>query len=87
MLSDTRIDELRKFNHADKLRAMQVLVTELSVAENIMLMPEAAYEPLTPYGNESAAQVLADFLHDASTKDGPITAGSRPRLTNPKFIR
>lgn len=67
MLSEGLIRELRKLNRADKLRAMQVLVTELAVEEHINLVPGATYEILTPYGNEAAAQVLLDAL-EASRK-------------------
>lgn len=68
MLSENLIHELRRLNRADKLRAMQVLVTELAVEEDTLLMPGATYELLMPYGNEAAAQVLAEFL-EASTKE------------------
>lgn len=68
MLSETLVHELRKLNRADKLRAMQVLVTELAVEEEPLLMAGETYELFTPYGNEAAAQVLADFLA-ASAKE------------------
>ena len=69
MLSENLILELRKLNRADKLRAMQVLVTELAVEEDTLLMPGATYELLTPYGNEAAAQVLSEFLDASETED------------------
>ncbi len=69
MLSENLIHELRKLNRVDKLRAMQVLVTELAVEEDTLLMPGATYEILTPYGNEAAAQVLLEFL-EAAKKEG-----------------
>ncbi len=56
------IVELRKLNRADKLRAMQVLVTELSAEEAAWIIPGAAYEIVTPYDNEMAAQVLFEVL-------------------------
>ena len=59
------IIELRKLNRADKLRAMQVLVTELSAEEEAWLIPGAIYELVTPYGNEAAAQVLYEALQAA----------------------
>lgn len=68
MLSENLIHALRALNRADKLRAMQVLVTELAVEEDALLIPGATYELSTPYGNEDAAQVLAQFL-EASKKD------------------
>ncbi len=63
------IHELRKLSRADKLRAMQVLVTELSAEEEAWLIPGAAYEIVTPYGNETAAQVLYDVLQAAEAAD------------------
>lgn len=68
MLSERLVHELRKLNRADKLRAMQVLLTELAVEEDTMLISGATYEFLMPYGNEAAAQVLAELL-EASKKD------------------
>lgn len=69
MLSEKLTHEPRKLNHADKLRAMQVLVRELAVEEDSMLMPGATYELITPYGNEAAAQVLAEFLEASKKED------------------
>jgi len=69
MLSENLIHELRKLNRTDKLHAMQVLVTELAVEEDTLLMPGATYELLTPYGNEAAAQVLAEFLESSKKED------------------
>lgn len=63
------VGELKKLNHADKLRAMQVLVTALSAEENAGVMLDAPYEILTPYGNEAAAQVLYDFLQVSKLSD------------------
>lgn len=69
MLSDALRTELRKLNRADKLQAMQVLITELAVDEGIDLIPGATYELFTPYGNEAAAQVLQEMLDEAQAKD------------------
>ena len=63
------IHELRKLNRADKLRAMQVLVTELSAEEAAWLLPGATYEIITPYGNEAAAQVMYEVLQAANAAD------------------
>jgi len=43
MLSDTLIHELRNLNRVDKLRAMQLLVTELA-SEEYNLVSGATYE-------------------------------------------
>ena len=56
------IRELRKLNRADKLRAMQVLVADLSSEEEAWLNSDMSYEIFTPLGNEAAAQVLFDVL-------------------------
>jgi hypothetical protein len=61
--------ELRKLNRADKLRAMQALVTQLSAEEDTWLTPGETYELVTPYGNEAAAQVLYDVLQAAKAAD------------------
>lgn len=61
--------ELKKLNHADKLRAMQVLVMALSAEENAGVSLDAQYEILTPYGNDAAAQVLYDFLQVSKLSD------------------
>jgi hypothetical protein len=59
------IGELRKLNRADKLRAMQVLVTDLSAEEDAWLIPGATYEIATPFGNEEAAHKLYEVLQAA----------------------
>ena len=68
MSLEEMITELRKLNRADKLRAMQVLVTELAAEEEAWLLPGATYEIATPYGNEAAAQVLYEVLQAAEKK-------------------
>ncbi len=60
--------KFRKRNCADKLRAMQVLVSELASEEADALLPNAPYELFTSYGNETAAQVLGAFL-DATKEE------------------
>jgi hypothetical protein len=65
MLPEKLIDQLRNLDRADKLRAMQVLVSELA-EEDALLKPGTAYDLLTPYGNDEAAQVLTAFLNASS---------------------
>jgi hypothetical protein len=62
MLSQSLIHDLRNLNRVDKLRAVQVLVTELALEEETLLIPGGTYEILTPFGNEAAAQVLQNVL-------------------------
>lgn len=66
MSFDQVVIELRKLNRADKLRAMQVLVSALASEEETSLSANTTYELLTPYANDSAAQVLYDVLQAAN---------------------
>jgi hypothetical protein len=63
------IHGLKKLNRADKLRVMQILVTEFSAEEEAWLIPGATYEIATPYGNETAAQVLYEVLQATEAAD------------------
>lgn len=62
------VQELRRLNRADKLRAMQVLLTDLASEENAWFVPGTTYEIATPYGNEGAAQILFNALQVANKK-------------------
>ncbi|MBI1258249.1 MAG: hypothetical protein GC204_12320 [Chloroflexi bacterium] len=62
MTTQELFDELRRLNRADKLRAMQVLVTELATEEDALLIPNASYEIWSPYDATDAAQTLLDML-------------------------
>lgn len=65
MSMDELILELKGLNRVDKLRAIQVLVNELAVEEEVQLSSGMAYEIFTPYGNEEAAQVMFEALQAA----------------------
>ena len=56
--------ELRKLNRADKLRAMQLLVLELSAEEEALLIPGAQYEVWSPYDAAGAAEKLTKMLQE-----------------------
>ena len=62
MTTEELFGELRRLNRADKLRAMQVLVTELASEENALLIPGASYEVWSPYDATDAEQTLLDML-------------------------
>jgi len=62
MSTEELFGELRRLNRADKLRAMQVLVTELASEEDVLLIPGASYEVWSPYDATDAAQTLLDML-------------------------
>lgn len=61
------LEELHRMNRADKLRVIQLLADDLAAEEAVGFIPGAAYEIVTPYGNEAAAQVLYDALQAAES--------------------
>ena len=67
MISNEMLEELHRMNRADKLRVIRLLADDLAAEETVGLMPDAAYEIVTPYGNEAAAQVLHDVLQAAES--------------------
>jgi hypothetical protein len=67
--------ELRKLDRADKLRAMQVLVTELASEEEALVMPVGHYEVWSPYDAPEAASAL-NWLLQASVCS--TASGSSP---------
>lgn len=67
MSLDQLLDELKKLSKVEKLRAMQVLVTELT-KEELIIDSNHEYELVTPYGNEAGAQVLMDFLQTGESE-------------------
>jgi hypothetical protein len=62
--------ELRKLNRGDKLRAMQVLVSELASEEEALLTPGASYEVWSPLDAPEAAATLTRLLDaDKAARD------------------
>ena len=70
------LTELRKLDRADKLRAMQVLVTELASEEQALLLPGAQYEVWSPFDSGGAAEKLTTLLESAKPESSP-GAGER----------
>jgi len=70
VLSEFLISGLHKLTHTDKLRAMQLLIADLVLEEDIGLQTASKYDLFTPYGNETAAQVLTEFLESDRNKTG-----------------
>jgi hypothetical protein len=63
--------ELRKLNHADKLRAMHLLVLELSAEQEALLIPGAQYDVWSPFDAASASEKLAKMLQeDKESRNG-----------------
>lgn len=69
MLSDNLVQELRRLTHAEKLRAMQLLVSELVSEDSATLQAGMEYPIFTPLGNEEAAKTLLDYLEAQELED------------------
>jgi hypothetical protein len=59
---DELLAELRRLDRADKLRAMQVLVTELASEEDALLLPGGEYQVWSPHDAADAAVTLDRLL-------------------------
>jgi hypothetical protein len=56
---------LKALPHADKIRAMQFLVSELAKEEKVTLLePDATYPIWSPYNSFGAADTLIEFLKE-----------------------
>jgi hypothetical protein len=63
MLSGNLLKSLRDLNRADKLYAVQVLVSDLAQEEANLLQPGIPYEVSSPYDSfVGAAQTMLEFL-------------------------
>lgn len=68
MLTDSLVRELRRLSHAEKLSAMQLLISELVSEEASLLREDIEYPIITPFGNEEAAKILLDYLEEEKSK-------------------
>ncbi|MDQ6693829.1 MAG: hypothetical protein M3014_05325 [Chloroflexota bacterium] len=64
MLTNELLVELHKLDRADKLRAMQFLVGELTSEEDPTTTPTALYEVWSPYDAAGAAESLLKMLEE-----------------------
>jgi hypothetical protein len=62
MLSVDLIESLQSLNRADKLYAMQVLVSNLAQEETNLLKPGLVYEISSPYDSFDAAKTMLEVL-------------------------
>ncbi len=65
MLSGNLLKSLRDLNRADKLYAIQVLVSDLAQEEANLLQPGLPYEASSPYDSFGAAQRMLEFLEQS----------------------
>jgi hypothetical protein len=68
MLSIDLIKSLQNLDRADKLHAMQVLVSNLAQEEANLLKPGLAYEVSSPYDSFDAARTMLDALEQAKNQ-------------------
>lgn len=68
MVSTQLMEELSKLPRADKLRVMQVLLTQISQEEELFV-PGATYEMSSFYNCSEAATQLQEFL-EQQNKNG-----------------
>jgi hypothetical protein len=64
MLTEDLIKELHKLPRPDKLRAVQLLVNDLSLEEEFGFVAGAQYEVWSPYDSAEAATILTKLLED-----------------------
>jgi len=69
LISNELLKELHRLNRVDKLRVIRLLADDLATEEASYFTSDRAYEIVTPYGNEAAAQVLYDALEAAENSD------------------
>lgn len=58
MLSEDSIELLRSLNHADKLDAIQLLISDLVQEEADLLKPVFSYESSSPYDDFRDAELV-----------------------------
>lgn len=65
------LPSVRDLSRADKLRLMQVLVSELAKDEEAFFIPGADYQVWSPYDSAGAAQTLLAMLEaEKKSSDG-----------------
>lgn len=62
MVLNDLIPTLQGLNRADKLQAIQVLLSELAKEEGIQLSPNSDYPIWSPFGANDAADTLLKML-------------------------
>jgi hypothetical protein len=70
MVSTKLLNTLHRLSRADKLRVIQLLVSDLAAEEEAFFTPGATYEVWSPYDAPEAAQTLVQILDDEQPLDG-----------------
>ena len=82
MLPEQLISDLHKLNRADKLKAVQLLVDDLSLEEEFGLVPGAEYEIWSPYDSAEAASILTKMLDEEEQKGHVVSRHSSTSRTS-----
>jgi hypothetical protein len=61
------LPNLKELNRADKLRAMQFLLAEITKEEAVLLLPDGEYPVWSPYDADEAGQTLLAALEAEET--------------------
>ncbi len=69
MLTETLVSDLHKLNRTDKLRAVQLLVSDLALEEEFGFIPGAQYEVWSPQITAEGASILLEVLNEAKRED------------------
>jgi hypothetical protein len=64
MLPEQLIYDLHQLNRADKLRAVQLLISDLALEEEFGFVPGASYEIWSPFDSAEAAAILTKMLDE-----------------------
>ena len=68
MLTEDLVRELHKLTRSDKLKAVQLLVNDLTLEEEFGFVAGAQYEIWSPYDSAEAATILTKLLEDEERK-------------------
>jgi hypothetical protein len=68
MLTKDLINSLQNLTRADKLQAMQVLVSTLAQEESNLLKPGLTYEVSSPYDSFEAAKKMLEVLEQSKNQ-------------------
>jgi hypothetical protein len=70
MISNELLQTLRNLNRADKLRVLQLLVSDLAAEEQAYLTPGMSYDVWSPYDAPGAAETLMQMLEQDKARNG-----------------
>lgn len=70
MISTELLDELQQLDRYEKLTVIQILASELAVADESSFQFGTNYDVWSPFDAPEAASVLLEMLDDSQNRDG-----------------